>query len=565
MVGKDTIQALLDACEKNHTEALGRLVKLVEKIEVLSSISKTAKCLCDHFRMHLADEKTPLDELISDSEAAEEFLMTQKSLQEKDHEIQELKAKVNRNSRNSSKPPSSDGLKKPSVHNEDMTSAESVKGRKTNSIRKKSDRKKGGQPGHDGHGMGIPEGAVVLNDIRHIPEKCRNCSRCAECEKLRGKQRMIQSCSVVDLQHTITVQKHILESRRCPCCDNKLLVADAISDYQGTKQYGNGIRSLAVCLNMYGMMSVDRVHTVIETVFGLSVSTGTIENYIRKTAEKVQTVNGLILLYLLEEGLVHFDETGLRVAGSLHWLHSISTEKFTFLSLHKKRGKDAMLDQGFISRYTGIGIHDCWKSYWTVGTKMTHGLCWVHIIRELVNLIDNYKDLAGSWAGELQDLLFNLNDLRNKLIASGAKELDHMTRQTFLEHYDRILRSGLELNPIPKRTPGKRGRIKKNTAANLLLRLQENRTSFVLLLENLSVPFSNNIAEASIRMSKVRLKVSGCFRTLSGGRDFADIMTYLETARKNGVGAYQAILGVFEQKSVELIFGSQNGSVKQAA
>ena len=432
--------------------------------------------------------------------------------------IAELNEKLNKNSKNSGKPPSSDGLKKPV----------------TKSLRQKSGKKPGGQQGHDGtHLAVIAEPDEV---IKHIPESCKGCSNISKCIEQRAciteKRRVIDAVVTV---HVIEHQK--ISFVKCPFYDERTIRGEFPSDISATVQYGKNLKALVVALNTVGMVSIKRTHEILGNVFCIPLSTGTISSMVKKCAYNIKNTVDTIRQKVIDSAIGHFDETGTRVEGSTMWVHNSSTEQYTYLSVHQKRGIEGMEANGVLNKFRGVAVHDCWKSYWKY--DITHAVCCAHLLRELTGIEENY---AGQiWATKFKELLLKMKRIKEKAIQAEKSKLSYYHLHKFDINYDSILQEAFEMNPPPVITEKKRGRKKKGKILALITRLLEYKGSVCLFVKTFAVPFDNNLAERDIRMIKVKTKVSGCFRTKDGADDFLKIMSYVGTAKKLGINSYEAI------------------------
>ena len=284
-------------------------------------------------------------------------------------QVRELLAKLAMNSSNSSKPPSSDGLKKPAPK----------------SLREKTGRKVGGQHGHKGAGFPLPD--KVNSVVPCLPEVCKRCANADFCQL--QPQRVVETRSVVDVQIDVKRIDYEQVERSCPLM--KETIQGVFPPWvRSGKQYGPGLLSLVMALTTDGAVSIDRTHTLFKAITGLSISTGTIATLIKNFSKDIQPVWEKIRDALLREDVVNCDETGLRVAGKLHLAHNVSTDKYTLQAVDEKRGEKAMRRIGFLPRYTGIIVHDGLSSYWQFHVE--HGLCNAHILRELKWIQENYPE-----------------------------------------------------------------------------------------------------------------------------------------------------------------------------
>lgn len=432
-----------------------------------------------------------------------------------------------KDSHNSSKPPSSDGYsKKPAPK----------------SLRKPSGKKQGGQPGHKGSGMKIER--MPDETIRHYPSACGSCPHGEECHARIVERRY---------EYDIVVDSKLVEHQQMECCcplQGQSVLQGKFPDHiKATKQYGLNITAFASALSTVGMVGIDRIHRLLQGVFRIPISTGTIRTMLNRLKDATDKAVTAIREQVKKLPLLHVDETGWRVAGSLHWLHCACDAEWSYFAVDKKRGSEAMDRIGILPEYTNLAIHDCWAPYGKY-TKATHALCGAHILRELVYVEETFDQ---GWARELKSLLEEILHQRHEREASGATAFAPAQLEGFSSQYDALIVKGISENPLPERVPGQRGRPKKGKIRALLERLQEKKEQILHFASDWIVPFTNNEAERSIRFSKVKLKVSGCFRTLSGAEDYASIMSYISTASKHGVNYFEAVKTALNGGALQLV------------
>ncbi len=415
---------------------------------------------------------------------------------------EELEQRLQKNSCNSSKPPSSDGLNKPAPK----------------SLRKKSGKKTGGQKGHAGHFLEKsekPDSVVTL-------KVCR-CSCSADLSELPA---IGHDCrQVFELpQPRLEVTEYQSELKICPDCGSPVK-APFPQGVNAPVQYGPGFRSLLVYFHNQQLLPVNRISQIMADLFDAPVSEGTILDASGRSYENLAPFEEALRQTLCGSPVLHVDESGARTANKLHWLHTAGTDAFTFYGIHEKRGAEAMNHFDILPNFSGRIIHDFWKPYFTF--DCTHGLCNAHILRELIFLHEQENQI---WAAEMHDLLLEIRNFVN----SHCGQLTEEQKAPWLVRYREIIARGWQANPMVQKPFKKRGRPKRSKAQNLLLRLGDYEDSVLAFLHDSQVPFTNNLAEQDIRMLKVRLKVSGCFRTLKGAKQFARIRSYLSTLRKQG-------------------------------
>jgi transposase len=431
--------------------------------------------------------------------------------------IQELKEQISKNSQNSSKPPSSDGLKKPAPK----------------SLRKPSGKKTGGQKGHPGTCLSVI--AEPDETISHMPSACEGCPHYQMC---KGTACVAEKRHVIDAVVTVNITEH--QALEIPIC---MLYGDTRKGafpetIKAAVQYGGNLQALSVALNTVGAVSIKRTHEILSGVFHIPIATGTISSMVKRCAEAVTDTVDIIKQNMQGSGLGHFDETGTRVDKKLWWVHDASNCEYTYLDISTKRGFAGMEQCDVLPHFHGIAMHDCWASYWSY-PDIQHAVCCAHLLRELTGISETYPEQK--WAPAFIDLLMEMKKVKDKAVGSGKTSLSYYHYHKFDKRYDELIKQAREENPLPKPTPKKRGRKKKGKILALVERLDNYKASVCLFIKNFLVPFDNNQAERDVRMIKVKTKVSGCFRTEDGARDYLKIMSYVGTANKQGINAYEAI------------------------
>lgn len=434
--------------------------------------------------------------------------------------IRELKEQLNKNSKNSSKPPSSDGLKKPAV-------------KKNRSLRESSGKKQGAQEGHDGVHLSV---IAVPDHIRdHMHSDCTGCPYRASC---LDKACIKETRHEVDAVVTVDVTAHnLMEVRECPL-HGGVKTGEFPENIKATVQYGKNLQAMVVAFNTVGAVSINRTHEILSSVFNIPLATGTIKNMVTRCAESLKDTYERIRLKMIMLGLIHCDETGSRVDGKTCWVHVASDQDYTYLTINQKRGQTGMDAADVLPHARGIIVHDCWGSYWKY-QDVTHAICCAHLLRELNGVIENHPEQT--WAAKFKKLLLDMKKVRDKALLSDKDEVSCYHRHKFDMEYDAIIKTAYEENPLPETPAKKRGRKKKSKALNLICRLDNYKESVCLFIKNLCVPFDNNQAERDLRMVKVKTKVSGCFRSEEGAQEYLTIMSYIGSARKHGINAFTAI------------------------
>ena len=307
------------------------------------------------------------------------------------------------------------------------------------------------------------------------------------------------------------------------------------ADMPGPLQYGDGIKAYAMNLLIAQMLSLDRVCKSLETLIDVVISPATILKFVSRLHAALEAWEASAIELLLRLPVLHADETSLRVDRKNHWIHVYSGGDITIKRLHRKRGREAIEDIGFMPRYAGVVVHDCWASYLSYD-QCCHALCGAHLLRELQFVVDSN---GYAWARNMKRAL---KETCAKLAASEDKQLTEREYRDLQKRYRNILkRGGKELPTLPSRAKGQRGRIAKSDAHNLLERLQKHEPAVLLFAQEPPVPFTNNRAERDLRMSKVKQKVSGCFRTEHHAQAYCRISSYLQTMANRGYNPLVAI------------------------
>ena len=423
--------------------------------------------------------------------------------------VAELEAQLNQNSRNSNRPPSSDGL------------------RKKPALPRKKGKKRGGQQGHKGKTLEM----VAHPDriIEHGPQRCC-CGRSLE----DVSKHTVERRQVFDLpEPKLEVIEHRLQICTCPDCQS-IQVGAFPFEVAAHVQYGPGVRSLVVLLNNGFKLSFSRIRQFFTDVFGYQLNESTQISANNKCYEALAQSELQIRQALLGSAVNHFDETGLRVAGELHWLHNCSNEQFTYWFVHTKRGKKALDDEpSIIPHYRGWAVHDCWPSYFRFD-RCRHAVCGAHLLRELQALIEQ----DAPWADRMRDLLLYAYTKSDEG-QSTVPDFDLINRQ-----YDRICQIADQQEPPPiYRYKNKRP--KKSKGRNLLERLVQYKDAVLAFARYPEVPFTNNQAERDVRPAKIKQKVAGCFRTLHGAKGYARIQSFISTTRKHQLNVFNELVATF--------------------
>ncbi len=434
--------------------------------------------------------------------------------------VQELEARLAKDSHNSSKPPSSDPpFKKPPPRSQ----------------RKPSGRKPGGQKGHRGVTRTLvdhPEHSVIVA----LSGAC-TCGRC--CGQIVSEV-LPERRQVVERVIRSEVTEYRIVTGTCACGRvQRSAFADGI---EAPVQYGRGVSAFAVYMTQYQLLPYQRTADVLDELAGIAISPGSIHRAVEVAATRLEAPVQAIGEALVTAPVAHADETGMRVGGALHWLHVLSTADLTAYFAHPKRGAEALDAFGLLARFLGVLVHDHWSAY--ARYLCLHAYCNAHHLRELIAIAEMIP--SQTWATDMIVLLCEANTVVAEARAQGLAALPAPRVEQLHARYDTILTEAEARNPRRPRRPGTRGRAKQSPAYNLIARLREHRDEVLRFICDLRVPFDNNLAERDIRMPKLKQKVSGCFRAESGVQNFATIRSYLSTLRKQSADILQSLVLTFQ-------------------
>ena len=432
-----------------------------------------------------------------------------------------LERRLGLTSANSSQPPSSDGLKKPRAE------------RRTRSLRGRTGRKPGGQPGHAGDTL--CRVAVPASVEDHVPEVCRGCGSSLSGAVCVGVPVARQVFELPE-PRPLAVTEHRSHACRCGHC-GAVTRGSFPAGVTGPVQYGPRVSALAVWLRHAQFLPERRVSEVLEVLFGARVSPATLGSMSRRAAARLRAAGGHIeTLAAAGARVKHLDETGLRVGGRTEWLHVVCTPLLAAYRVTARRGFP-------FEGVSGVAVHDRWQCYWKLG-GVEHGLCNAHHLRELQALVEFDHE---AWAGRLQRLLRRAWRVARAARARGIA-VPERWRARIERDYDRLLVEAMALheNLPPLSPPGRCGKPKRRKGHNLALNLHRYRDETLRFLADPQVPFTNNEAERDLRMMKLRQKISGGFRSRHGADDFAVLRSIIATAQKQGRDVLDALAGSSE-------------------
>jgi transposase len=437
--------------------------------------------------------------------------------------VQELEARLAKDSHNSGKPPASDGRKRQLP--------------RTRSLRRKTGKQPGGQLGHPGETLHlVTEPDVVLE---HHPGVCATCQSPLDpsaAAVVARERRQVQDLPAIRLQVTEHQALHV----RCPACQQ--VTSGAFPPEAPSRaQYGPRLRALAVYLVAQQFVPYTRACELLADLTSARLSEGTLVAWVQQSAHTLQPVEAALKPALQRAAVLHSDETGVRRSGRLAWAHvarGASTARLTHDAIHAKRGNEATGAIGILPHYTGVSVHDGWKPY-QAHTACRHALCNIQHLRELTFVEEQYQQ---PWAKDLKELLLEMRATGERARTRGASQLAAAERDALVARYAQILGQGHDANPPPRRRPRQRGRLKQSPVRNLLERLWLGQPQVLAFLDDLTIPFDNTQAERDLWMLKIQQKISGCFRSETGAAAFARVRSWLSTLRKQGVALLDALL-----------------------
>ena len=433
--------------------------------------------------------------------------------------VESLEVRLNKDSHNSHKPPSSDGYKKPAP----------------TSQRRKTGRRSGGQPGHAGTTLEKTNQPDYV--IPHQAEKCENCGAgLSSSESQIAERRQVYDLPPIEIEVT---EHQTLRTRCAECgCETVGAFPETVSQ---PVQYGAGVKSLAVYLQGQQLMPLERTCDIMGDVLGVRPSEGTLVNVMATCAEKLKPVEAQIKEAIRAAKVLGCDETGLRIERKLNWLHTAGTKTLTHYEVHAKRGSVALDAIGILPNFKGKVMHDAYASYWQYGCG--HGLCNAHLLRDLTAI---EEETGQAWPATLKTLRIEIKEEVGRRRECGAQRLGWKQRRDYERRYAQLVMTGQQAHPPTPKVDGKRGRTKQTPAHNLLDRLDVHRREVLAFMCDFEMPFDNNQSERDLRMMKVKQKISGCFRSFNGARWFCRIRGYISTLRKQGQPVLHALRSLFQ-------------------
>ncbi len=450
-------------------------------------------------------------------EQVKQIPVLQEIITQLSEQVKQLQGQRAKDSHNSSLPPSSDRF---------------VRQSKSRSLRTRSGKKPGGQPGHPGQTLQMsaaPDEVICLPNIT----QCQHCQ--ADLSEVAVKT--IERRQVLDVPAPAPLQVMQYEGqwKQCPHCQG---YSSPIwpSGVSAPVQYGPRIGAMAVYLSTQQLLPRGRTAEVLQDVVGVQMSEGTLANLIKRTAHVLKPVEQQIKTALSQAKVIHQDETGLYVMGQRLWMHVTCTPTLTHYQVHASRGHDALDEIGILAHFVGTSVHDAWKAYFLYGCH--HSLCCVHILRELTFLS---QEMGLWWAHKMILLLTTMKNATDQARGLGQRSLSAEDVLALQTRFLSLLDEGDQVHPRAPTTPGKRGKAKQHPARNLLDRLRKYQDAVLAFLYDLNVAFDNNLAERDVRMVKVQQKVSGTFRSDEGAVSFCRIRGYMSSLRKQSLPVFSAL------------------------
>jgi transposase len=432
---------------------------------------------------------------------------------EQDAEIAELKRRLSADSHNSSKPPSSDGLRKKPA---------------PKSLRKTSGRKPGRAKGDPGGRLEQVTDPDVIVD--HRPGACGSCGD----DLAGGMSAGYRARQVFDLPEIHPeVTEHRLHRVVCGC--GYATAATAPEQVTAATVYGAGVRAAIAYLSAYQHLPAKRLAEAMANLFALPISTGTVLSVLTRAHEGLAGFEDQVKDHLAAAPVAHADESGVRVGGKLHWLHVMCTHLVTFYGIHTQRGRIAMDDLGVLPAFTGTLVTDALASYTIYGNDQA--LCGAHVLRELIAVTEE-KRHDTAWAQAVIGVLLEAKTAIADAVADEHDSLPAEVLAGFQDRYRQAALCGIAANPYPGTGP-------RSKARALAMRLRDRTEEYQRYMTDFAVPFDNNTAERDLRMIKVQQKISGAWRTLTGARRFARIRSYISTVRKHGINPLTALRDLF--------------------
>ena len=433
--------------------------------------------------------------------------------------IKELEDQIAKNSRNSSKPPSSDNKEK-------VERKKRGKGRKP-----------GGQEGHPGHQLDLSSepDEVIRYEVAECP--------CCKLSLLELEAERVERKQIIDVS---LPKRHVVEHQivlsRCPGCGQLWESSEVPEEVVHRTAYGPGVKAYCSYLHSYHQLPYERISELMKEMADIPLSPGSIVNFQKVAYERLASFEQELKEVLSSSPAIFCDETGMRVKLQNYWMHTVCNDRYSYFHIDPKRGQEAMDRMGILPDYQGVAHHDAWSSYFTY-QKPKHSLCNAHLLRELIFLSENHDQ---QWAQKMIDLLVRIKILVDQ---SDSGVLTSQWQGRLRKQYRQIIEEGMNLHPPPEKVEGQRGRIAKSKSRNLLERLEKCEDQYLRFMVQPEAQFDNNQAERDLRMNKVKMKISGCFRSERGAKYFARMRSFILTMQKNQNNIIEELIKVFDLKN----------------
>ena len=431
--------------------------------------------------------------------------------------VASLEERLNKNSKNSDKPPSSDGLSKPPRQ------------------QSRSKRKPGGQQGRTGKTLKFSDTPDKI--IQHGPACCQDCGE--SLSEVAGT--VLSRRQEIEIpEKPVEVIEHQRLEKQCPGCGQRQQ-GHWPAHLTGNVQYGRRFKAFCLYLLNYQLLPYERTAELLATLLGYQPGGGTLQSILEQAHAALDPIERAIKGAIRASPVGHGDETSIRVDGHTKWLHVVSTVRYTYYYWSQYRGQKAHLADGLLPSYDGILMHDAYSSYF--GHTYCHALCNAHLLRELQAIYE--ADHSQRWSWQLMRLLRTAWTLVKTAHAAGHPQLPPTQRDRILALFDQLIDQADHQVPRNHRQPGQRGRVAQSPSRNLLDRIIAHKAAYLRFVTDFRVPFDNNLAERDLRMSKLQQKISGCFRTETGADIFCRIRSYISTLRKQGHDLLPALLSLW--------------------
>lgn len=440
-------------------------------------------------------------------------------------ENQRLRAELAKNSGNSSKPPSRD----PAAERSRQAEARRAKRSRDGKV-----RRPGKQPGGEGTTLSMVENPDEI--VVHAPQVCAGCGgSLVDAEITATVRRQVVDLPVV----TPTVTEHQAQTRRCGCCQTTT-AAPFPDKVRAPVSYGPRVKAVVVYLLARQHIPIDRAREAMADLFGLNVSTGTIDACYAEAGRRLTGFIVALVALLRTLPVLHADETTDRIGTVTCWMHVVSTASFTLIHASATRGLEAVRTAGVLIGYRGVIVHDRLALYWKL-TAARHGICSAHLLRDLAQAAT--VATQKTWSEGLAALLVDINTACDDARARGLKTLAPAARNAFTGRYDTLVAAALAANPDPP--AGRKRDALQRQSYNLAIAFATHKKPILAFMNNLAVGMTNNQAERDLRPVKLHRKISSCFKSQAGAERFAHVRSYLSTTRKNNVAALEALTDLF--------------------